>query len=41
LVILNHASHIFWTDQTDAAHRAVMEFLLAQAGYKQTASQTN
>jgi pimeloyl-ACP methyl ester carboxylesterase len=39
LVILKHASHIFWTDQTEAAHRAVTEFLLAQSsGYKQAAS---
>jgi pimeloyl-ACP methyl ester carboxylesterase len=39
LIILKHASHIFWTDQTEAAHRAVTEFLLAQSsGHKQAAS---
>jgi pimeloyl-ACP methyl ester carboxylesterase len=32
LVMLPHASHIFTTDQTEAAHRAIIEFLLAQTG---------
>jgi 3-oxoadipate enol-lactonase len=32
LVLLEHASHIFLTDQTQAAHKEILEFLLAQAG---------
>lgn len=32
LVMLAHASHIFTTDQTEAAHRAVLEFLAIHAG---------
>lgn len=31
LVLLENASHIFTTDQTDAAQEAIMEFLAAQA----------
>jgi len=31
LVLLEHASHLFLTDQTQAAHKEVLEFLLAQA----------
>jgi pimeloyl-ACP methyl ester carboxylesterase len=29
LVLLNHASHLFTTDQTEAAHQAILEFLSA------------
>ena len=32
LVIIPHASHLFLTDQPEAAHSAVLEFLKAQAG---------
>ena len=32
LVLLPHAGHIYSTDQTDAAHEAILEFLGAQAG---------
>jgi pimeloyl-ACP methyl ester carboxylesterase len=32
LVMLPHASHIFTTDQPEAAHGAVLEFLATQAG---------
>ena len=32
LVMIPHASHLFLTDQTEAAHRAILEFLNAQAG---------
>jgi 3-oxoadipate enol-lactonase len=32
LVMIPHASHLFLTDQTEAAHGAVLEFLRAQAG---------
>jgi len=32
LVILPKAGHIFLTDQTEAAHHAILEFLAAQAG---------
>jgi 3-oxoadipate enol-lactonase len=32
LLILPHASHIFPTDQSDASHRAILEFLAAHAG---------
>ncbi len=32
LVMLPHASHIFATDQPEAAHHAILEFLAAQAG---------
>ena len=31
LVLLSHASHIFTTDQPEAAHQAILEFLAAQA----------
>jgi len=31
LVRLNHASHLFTTDQTEAANREILEFLLPQA----------
>ena len=31
LVLLPHASHIYSTDQTAAAHKAILEFLGAQA----------
>ena len=30
LVLLEHASHIFPTDQTEASHRAILDFLAAQ-----------
>jgi pimeloyl-ACP methyl ester carboxylesterase len=30
LVLIPHASHIFPTDQPEAAHRAILEFLLAK-----------
>jgi pimeloyl-ACP methyl ester carboxylesterase len=32
LVMMPHASHLFLTDQTEAAHRAILEFLNVQAG---------
>src|SRR5271155_3061497 len=32
LVLLGHASHLFITDQTEAAHREILEFLLLHAG---------
>jgi pimeloyl-ACP methyl ester carboxylesterase len=32
LVMIPHASHLFLTDQTEAAHRAILEFLNEQAG---------
>jgi pimeloyl-ACP methyl ester carboxylesterase len=32
LVWIPHANHIFWTDQPDFTHRAVLEFLAAHAG---------
>jgi 3-oxoadipate enol-lactonase len=31
LVLIPHAGHVFWTDQPEATHRAVLEFLAAQA----------
>jgi len=35
LVMLPNASHIFPTDQTEAAHRAILEFLAAQTARQQ------
>ena len=32
LVLLEHASHLFTTDQPQAAHKEILEFLLSQAG---------
>ena len=32
LVLLKHASHLFTTDQTEAANQAILEFLLSHAG---------
>jgi 3-oxoadipate enol-lactonase len=32
LVLLEHASHLFLTDQTKAAHKEILEFLLSHAG---------
>jgi len=32
LVLLEHASHLFTTDQAQAAHKEILEFLLSQAG---------
>lgn len=32
LVLLDHASHLFLTDQTQAAHRAILDFLGLHAG---------
>jgi len=32
LVMIAHASHLFTTDQPEAAHRAILEFLNARAG---------
>ena len=32
LVLLEHASHLFTTDQSQAAHKEILEFLLSQAG---------
>jgi pimeloyl-ACP methyl ester carboxylesterase len=32
LVLLEHASHIFLTDQAQAAHKEILEFLLSHAG---------
>lgn len=37
LVLIPHASHIFSTDQPDAAHRAMLDFLAAQRHGPQTA----
>ena len=34
LVTIPHASHLFLTDQTEAAHRTILEFLNAQVGAK-------
>jgi pimeloyl-ACP methyl ester carboxylesterase len=34
LVLLEHASHLFTTDQTHAAHKEILEFLLSHAGGK-------
>lgn len=31
LVLIPHAGHVFWTDQPEATHQAVLEFLAAQA----------
>jgi 3-oxoadipate enol-lactonase len=31
LVLLDHASHLFLTDQTEAAHKAIQEFLFSDA----------
>jgi len=39
LVLLPHASHIFSTDQTEAAHDAILEFLASQADRKSTQAQ--
>jgi 3-oxoadipate enol-lactonase len=32
LVLLEHASHLFLTDRTEAAHEEILEFLLSHAG---------
>jgi len=32
LVLLDHASHLFLTDRTEAAHEEILEFLLSHAG---------
>ncbi len=32
LVLIEHASHMFLTDQTQAAHKEILEFLLSHAG---------
>ena len=32
LILLEHASHLFTTDQSQAAHKEILEFLLSQAG---------
>jgi pimeloyl-ACP methyl ester carboxylesterase len=32
--MLPHASHIFMTDQPEAAHRAVVDFLAAQTAQR-------
>jgi 3-oxoadipate enol-lactonase len=32
LVLLEHASHLFLTDETEAAHHEILEFLLSQGG---------
>jgi 3-oxoadipate enol-lactonase len=37
LALLPHASHIFSTDQPEAAHHAILDFLAAQANHQQTA----
>ncbi len=34
LVLLNHASHLFLTDQTEPAHKEILEFLSLQADSK-------
>lgn len=38
LILLQHASHIFTTDQPEAAHRAILEFLEGQNGGELTNS---
>jgi pimeloyl-ACP methyl ester carboxylesterase len=38
LILLAHASHIFTTDQPEAAHRAILEFLEGQNGGELTNS---
>lgn len=35
LVMIPHASHVFLTDQTEAANAAILEFLAVQSGRKQ------
>jgi pimeloyl-ACP methyl ester carboxylesterase len=32
LVLIEHASHLFLTDQTQAAHKEIFEFLSSHAG---------
>ena len=32
LLLLDHASHLFLTDQAQAAHKAILEFLSVQSG---------
>jgi 3-oxoadipate enol-lactonase len=36
LVLLEHASHLFLTDQTEVAHKEILEFLLSQASKNRT-----
>jgi pimeloyl-ACP methyl ester carboxylesterase len=36
LVMLRHASHLFWTDQTDATLRAITEFLKAHSSQQKS-----
>lgn len=38
LVLLDHASHLFTTDQTEAAHHAILEFLSADSSAKSDAN---
>lgn len=40
LILLPHASHIFPTDQTEAAHTAILHFLAAQTGRQHQVSAT-
>ena len=32
LVMIPHASHLFFTDQTEVSHRVILQFLGEQAG---------
>jgi hypothetical protein len=41
LVMIPHASHLFFTDQTAAAHDAILRFLSANAGAKRKDEATN
>jgi pimeloyl-ACP methyl ester carboxylesterase len=33
LILLEHASHLFLTDQTEQAHQAILEFLLSHVAH--------
>ena len=35
LVMIPHASHLFATDQPEASHNAILDFLNEQTGHKQ------
>jgi 3-oxoadipate enol-lactonase len=41
LVLLQHASHLFLTDQTRTANQEILEFLLSQAGAEPAPANTN
>ncbi len=40
LILLKHASHLFLTDQPEAANKDILEFLLSQAGKGDTRAET-